>query len=105
MKNSEKIVDFEKFFLKTNNDLTLEREGSDIQSFVHTIELFYISKIILNNYKKYKNIEFSFKSRFSLLVGENATGKTTIRSQDRNGQRDLRRSKRKMESLLHRKHC
>jgi predicted ATP-binding protein involved in virulence len=39
---------------------------------------FKIEEILLKNYKKYDDDRFQFKSRFSLLVGENATGKTTV---------------------------
>lgn len=39
---------------------------------------FFISEIFIKNYKKYENETFEFKSKFTLLVGENATGKTTI---------------------------
>lgn len=57
---------------------SLDRKATGNQNSISTVELFHISKIILNNYKKYENIEFSFKPGFNLLVGENATGKTTI---------------------------
>jgi len=39
---------------------------------------FEIREVVLKNYKKYDNDTFEFKSRFTLLVGENATGKTTV---------------------------
>lgn len=39
---------------------------------------FHISKITLENYKKYENETFEFKEPFNLLVGENASGKTSI---------------------------
>lgn len=39
---------------------------------------FYLKKLTLKNYKKYKENTLTFNSKFNLLVGENATGKTTI---------------------------
>lgn len=39
---------------------------------------FYLKELTLKNYKKYKENTLNFSSKFNLLVGENATGKTTI---------------------------
>ncbi len=39
---------------------------------------FMINKITLKNYKMYENKQLEFKSNFTILVGENASGKTTI---------------------------
>lgn len=39
---------------------------------------FKLNKINLNNYKKYKNETITFDENFTLLIGENASGKTTI---------------------------
>ncbi|MGL5052228.1 MAG: AAA family ATPase [Cetobacterium sp.] len=39
---------------------------------------FYLKELTLKNYKKYKENTLTFNSKFNLLVGENATGKTTI---------------------------
>lgn len=39
---------------------------------------FYLKELTLKNYKKYKENTRTFNSKFNLLVGENATGKTTI---------------------------
>lgn len=41
-------------------------------------ETFHIQSCKLINYRKYEEQEFIFTERFSLLVGENATGKTSI---------------------------
>lgn len=39
---------------------------------------FYLKELTLKNYKKYKENTLTFNNKFNLLVGENATGKTTI---------------------------
>jgi predicted ATP-binding protein involved in virulence len=37
-----------------------------------------ISTLRLKNFKCFENREFSFGSRFNLIIGDNATGKTTL---------------------------
>ena len=39
---------------------------------------FYIERIELHNYRKFENVEFKLDRNMNLLIGENASGKTTI---------------------------
>jgi predicted ATP-binding protein involved in virulence len=39
---------------------------------------FKIDTIHLENYKKYKELNLSFHSQFTLIIGENGSGKTSI---------------------------
>jgi len=39
---------------------------------------FKLEKIIIENYKKYSHLELLFKNRFTLIIGENGSGKTTV---------------------------
>ncbi len=39
---------------------------------------FKLETIRIENYKKYDNLKLDFKNRFTLLIGENGSGKTTI---------------------------
>ncbi|MDQ7084496.1 MAG: AAA family ATPase [Sulfurovum sp.] len=44
---------------------------------MHTND-FYIKTINLQNYKKYDSLELHFKNRFTLVIGENGSGKTSV---------------------------
>lgn len=39
---------------------------------------FYLKNLKIKNYKKFKENELNFNKNFNLIVGENATGKTTV---------------------------
>ena len=38
----------------------------------------YIKKIILENFRNYKNEEIEFDEKLNIIVGENAQGKTSL---------------------------